>query len=232
MSGAQPSRGCNPLPVAQNLCVLHLGFLIDSFSFRYSMYHHIRANYFCAILVKKSPHAEYTSMATFEYPASIMGRYLLSIRIKYHGIAFTLLTTHLESTKNAARERKQQLTKCFSEMDKSKHDSHVILAGDLNIRDNEIDSIGGLPEGVYDAWVTSGGDKNTQFTWDVGENDNLKWTFKNKPKLRFDRMLYTCGTNREMNVESFQLVGKGRLESCGRFPSDHWGILCEFTIHG
>ncbi len=108
--------------------------------------------------------------------------------------------------------------------------SAVILGGDLNIRDYEIASIGGLPTGVEDAWEKTGSDYSKKFTWDVSENDNLDWEYSHKPKLRFDRVLYKSGEKEKMEAKNFELIGKRRMECCERFVSDHWGILCEFSV--
>eukprot|EP00794_Sanderia_malayensis_P011948 gene11948-13184_t len=196
----------------------------------YTVHHHARAGYFCATLIKQTTRLEFISKKILEYPGSTMGRYLLCINIKYDEHQLLLLNTHLESTKDEARQRKVQLNACFDEIKNSAEDVHVILAGDLNIRDREIQSIGGLPGGVLDAWVETGSDPLKEFSWDVGENDNLNWPFKHRPKLRFDRILYKSGVSRKMEVSAFNLIGKERLESCGRFPSDHWGIHCEFAL--
>ena len=57
-------------------------------------------------------------------------------------VAFTFLTSHLESTKDYSDERKRQLSLAFKEMLKEEADRTVIFAGDLNLRDKEV-SCGG-----------------------------------------------------------------------------------------
>ena len=78
-----------------------------------------------------------------------------------------------------------------------------------------------------------GSQEDTKYTWDMDTNDNLLWaqTQKVKPKLRFDR-LYLKHPKQRAIIEpiSFELTGKTRLESCRRFPSDHWAILSQFNI--
>ena len=67
-----------------------------------------------------------------------------------------LLNTHLESTAEHADERMRQLEKCFDIMTKRPEDRTVILGGDLNMRDKEVTSVGGLPAGARDVWEQLG----------------------------------------------------------------------------
>ena len=67
-----------------------------------------------------------------------------------------LLNTHLESTADHAEERMRQLEKCLDIMSKRPEDRTVILGGDLNMRDKEITSVGGLPAGTRDVWEQLG----------------------------------------------------------------------------
>lgn len=104
----------------------------------------------------------------------------------------------------------------------------VILAGDLNLREDEVKKVGGLTNGIKDAWIEAGCEVNTKFTWDMKLNDNLVFRGNQKPRCRFDRVYYKSdGTTL---LRKFDLIGKQRLSSCDRFSSDHWGILCEFSF--
>ena len=67
-----------------------------------------------------------------------------------------LLNTHLESTAEHADERMRQLEKCFDIMTKRPEDRTVIFGGDLNMRDKEVTSVGGLPAGARDVWEQLG----------------------------------------------------------------------------
>lgn len=50
-----------------------------------------------------------------------------------------LLTAHLESMKDHAKERVQQLRKCFDVFKSlASPDATVVFGGDLNVRDNEV----------------------------------------------------------------------------------------------
>ena len=109
-------------------------------------------------------------------------------------------------------------------------DSAVILAGDLNLRDDELQEIGGLTDGIKDAWIETGSDINTKFSWDTSLNDNLNIQGKRKPKFRFDRVFYRPPRNGVVLPKRFKFVGRNRLETCDMFASDHWGIVCEFAF--
>ena len=67
-----------------------------------------------------------------------------------------LLNTHLESMWYCAEERTRQLTDCFDIVTQRPADRTVILAGDLNLTEDELSSVGGLPEGVNDIWEQLG----------------------------------------------------------------------------
>ena len=68
------------------------------------------------------------SMETFEI--------LLQCTVK--GLKFLLMTSHLESTKDHAKERKNQLKQSLGHMMAADHDATVIFGGDLNLRDKEV----------------------------------------------------------------------------------------------
>ena len=104
-----------------------------------------------------------------------------------------------------------------------------MLTGDLNIREKEMKSVGGPPEGVEDAWVATGSRVEDKFTWDCQLNDNK--TFPGfKPRARYDRMFFSLKPGGGVACSSFELVGKQRIGSCGLFPSDHFGMLVKFKI--
>lgn len=114
-------------------------------------------------------------------------------------------------------------------MNSVSEDAAVILAGDLNARDNEVKQVGVLDNGIKDAWIETGSDVNTKFTWDMNLNDNLK--MNGKPRCRFDRVFYKAAGMKNMTAKKFEFVGMQRLSSCDRFASDHWGILCKFSFN-
>lgn len=109
---------------------------------------------------------------------------------------------------------------------------NVIFSGDMNIRDYEIGELGGLPEGIFDAWEVCGCDEHTEHTWDMKVNDNLNFVEDGRelPRNRYDRMYYTTTTSNGISCASFELIGKERIEGIGLFPSDHWGLLATFSL--
>ncbi|CAG2175408.1 unnamed protein product, partial [Oppiella nova] len=90
---------------------------------------------------------------------SIMGRNLLKTRVSIGDVSLCLLNTHLESTKDFADSRVQQLRTAFQEMSQMDSASTVIFGGDLNLRDTEVQKLGGFPAGVYDVWIKTGARK-------------------------------------------------------------------------
>ena len=94
----------------------------------------------------------------------------------------------------------------------------------------QIAEIGGLPNSVFDLWEVTGKRQIAKFTWDLMRNDNLEWEKKYKPRCRFDRLFirHPTDTAAQLKPVYFELVGIERIKGCGRFPSDHWGILAHF----
>ncbi len=189
-------------------------------------------HYYPAILVRKAGIEVQGGLEQHDFPSSSMGRHLLKLPVRFSGVEIHLMTSHLESMKDYAGERKRQLREAFGAMTELRRTKNVtsIFGGDLNVRDNEVKSVG-LPKDAVDLWQVCGSDKDNQFTWDVSENDNLVWPYPNKPRLRFDRV-YLCPGDGALRPKRFSLVGKDRLPSCGRFPSDHWGIWVELEVNG
>ena len=92
----------------------------------------------------------------------------------------------------------------------------------------QLQKIGGLPGNVLDVWQATGEREHAKYTWDMSRNDNLGMSGRFKPRLRFDRMLVRFPkdeTATKFKPVYFELVGLSRIRACGRFPSDHWGIM-------
>ena len=179
-------------------------------------------SYFCAVMLKLDT-VRCRSIAVDDFEGSEMGRYLLTASVDLCGANVFLLTAHLESTVNRSTERKAQLARAFAKMRECGYGT-CILGGDLNLRDAEARSVG-VPDGVHDAWVTCGEKLDRKYTWDRSVNDNLG-PFQPRVRCRFDRVYVGA----RIEVADFDLVGRERLPSCDRFPSDHFGILCTLQV--
>lgn len=95
----------------------------------------------------------------------------------------------------------------------------------------QLTSIGGLPSGIVDLWISSGQRKECQFTWDMRRNDNLPTNWGTyKPQCRFDRVYFRESQPLKVVPGHFGLIGLQRLKPHVCFPSDHWGIICQFKV--
>ena len=140
------------------------------------------------------------------------------------------MTSHLESKADGKAERIRQLEQVLASMAEQPVQATVIFGGDTNLRDSEVSSIGGLPDGIVDAWEQCGRPEDAEFTWDITLNDNLDWPYPNWPRKRFDRLFVRPAVGEHaLNASQFELVGMEMLPGCHRFASDHWGVWCEFT---
>ena len=215
--------------VPQTLSMLHAK-LDSSYSIHISP--KITCMYFPVIMVTKQC-AKVTldsEIGMFDFSGTTMGRHLLQLFVKVCGVPMALYTSHLESMKDYSAERKSQLATSFKFIDEQnkQFDRVCIFGGDLNLRDYEVTAVG-LPESTVDVWEACGSVEENRYTWDITANDNLVWNYPNKPRLRFDRLYLTAKTSQQVKPSAFELVGKERI-SCGRFPSDHWGMFVTFDI--
>lgn len=189
---------------------------------------HPPGHYFVVILVKQDPRLVPGSLSSETFPGTRMGRQLVQLPISFQDVEILLLTSHLESMKDSSRERKLQLRTAFDVMVEKQKEKVCIFGGDLNVREAEVKSIK-VPENVVDVWQACGADRVTQYTWDVKNNDNLDWSYPNRPQARYDRVYLTSYDGKVRPIR-FELVGQDRLHKCGRFPSDHWGLWVEFDV--
>ena len=92
----------------------------------------------------------------------------------------------------------------------------------------QVTKCGGLPNNILDVWEFLGKPKHCQYTWDTQMNSNLG--IAATCKLRFDRIFFRAAAEGGHIIpQSLDLLGLEKLD-CGRFPSDHWGLLCNLDI--
>lgn len=183
--------------------------------------------YFTAIMLKKS-RATLVSQEIIPFPTTSMMRNLLVAHVKLCGSDICLMTSHLESTKDHANERMKQLGIVLQKMLEVPPSTTVIFGGDTNLRDKEVGKIGGLPSPILDIWEFLGKPEHCRYTWDTKMNNNIKASYT--CRMRFDRILYRSAVDGiQVIPHSLELIGTEKLD-CGRFPSDHWGLLCDFDV--
>ncbi|XP_030644366.1 tyrosyl-DNA phosphodiesterase 2 [Chanos chanos] len=185
--------------------------------------------YFTGLMLKKS-RVKLLESQVISYPTTQMMRNLIVAQVSISGQELYLMTSHLESCKNQAAERMNQLKVVFQKIREAPDNVTVIFGGDTNLRDSEVVKVGGLPPGVCDVWEQLGKQEHCRFTWDTKTNGN-----KNLPyvsRCRFDRIyLRPAKEGPKMVPDHMVLVGMEKLD-CGRYTSDHWGIYCTFTTEG
>uniref|UniRef100_A0A8C7E3H9 Tyrosyl-DNA phosphodiesterase 2 n=1 Tax=Naja naja TaxID=35670 RepID=A0A8C7E3H9_NAJNA len=183
--------------------------------------------YFTAIMVKKSRVKVLKHEITI-FPTTCMMRNLLAVYVTISGNDLCLMTSHLESTKDHSKERLQQLKLVLAKMAEVPESSSVIFGGDTNLRDKEVAKIGGLPNNILDIWEFLGKPEHSRYTWDTSQNSNLNARYK--CKSRFDRLFFRGATaGGQIIPQNLDLIGLEKLD-CGRFPSDHWGLFCNFDV--
>lgn len=196
--------------------------------------------YYCVILLSRRMHLIEKTLIDFEQ--TTMQRHLLSARVQFRPtpraepIPLTLHTSHLESGREFARLRVRQLQFCFQQMESSS--SSVIFGGDLNLRSSDVEQAGGVPNLSVDLHEMLGARRECWFTWDARRNSNIRLPPQaaggggQYARARFDRLYYRPLPDNKIVLHPafFGLVGLQKLRTCGRFPSDHWGIYTIFEI--
>nr|XP_020028649.1 tyrosyl-DNA phosphodiesterase 2 [Castor canadensis] len=183
--------------------------------------------YFTAIMLKKS-RVKLRSQEIIPFPNTQMMRNLLCVHVSLSGNELYLMTSHLESTKGHAKERMSQFKMVLKKMQDAPESATVIFAGDTNLRDQEVTKCGGLPNNISDIWEVLGKPKHCRYTWDTQMNSNLG--ISAACKLRFDRIFFRAAAEGGHVIpRNLDLLGLEKLD-CGRFPSDHWGLLCSLDV--
>lgn len=183
--------------------------------------------YFTAILLKKS-RVKLKSHEIIPFPNTQMMRNLLCVRASVSGNELYLMNSHLESTREHAEDRASQFRMVLKKMQEAPESATVIFAGDTNLRDQEVTKCGGLPGSITDVWEFLGKPKHCRYTWDTQANSNLG--IRATCRHRFDRIFFRAAAGGgHLIPQSLDLLGLERLD-CGRFPSDHWGLLCTWDV--
>ncbi|XP_063182467.1 tyrosyl-DNA phosphodiesterase 2 [Chroicocephalus ridibundus] len=183
--------------------------------------------YFTVIMLKKS-RVKLLKHEIIPFPTTSMMRNLLVVHVSISGNELCLMTSHLESTKNHSKERVKQLQIVLNRMQEESESTTVIFGGDTNLRDSEITKLGNLPNNIMDIWEFLGKPQHCRYTWDTHSNTNLDAAYK--CKMRFDRVYFRPAAQEGHIIpRSMDLIGLEKLD-CGRFASDHWGLLCTFDV--
>ncbi|KAG7336238.1 hypothetical protein KOW79_000931 [Hemibagrus wyckioides] len=183
--------------------------------------------YFTGILLRRC-RMKLVSSNIVKYPTTEMERNLLMAEVNFSGHQLCFMTSHLESMKANSQERLNQLRRVWKRMREAPDSQTVIFGGDTNVRDWEVKKLGGLPDGITDVWKMLGEPEDCKYTWDTVNNNNNDLPFP--ARLRFDRVyMRAAREGAQLQPNTMTLVGLKRL-TCGRFISDHWGILCTFSF--
>ena len=80
-----------------------------------------------------------STKTVIDFENTSMGRNLLMVKLIYkQTVKMAVMTAHLESTVAYAKQRMEQLKKCFKCVQEQDGDLVVLFGGDLNLRDSEV----------------------------------------------------------------------------------------------
>ena len=219
--------------------------------------------YYCVFLLHEQRVQKLAAARTRHFASSRMGRHFLAVDVSVDAqtdASLTFVTTHLESMKTEKAERVKQFTEVLLAIgDAGLKGRTVVLAGDLNIRDDEVVAARHRArekspqiDNIVDVWTWCGSPKGQEFTWDTSENTNLGVLYKSR--CRFNRFFLSSGVTDGKGISrgkfaegslsnckhvpnvaqwaatDFTLVGQSQVEGLGRFPSDHWGLQINWVL--
>jgi endonuclease/exonuclease/phosphatase family metal-dependent hydrolase len=216
--------------------------------------------YFIAMFVRRGLllSDEVSEVALHDFPGSRMMRgYVLVSGVVAVGKGAArrkgkvcFVTSHLESERSGAEQRKAQLAAVVALMRRNAENGvATIFGGDTNLRETEVPAgmVAKTPEAekrereghgaaarekakLGDAFVQAGAPSEEKYTWDMLVNDNLDMSGLDfKPRSRYDRLFVFGPADVFPVCTGWKLIGKGRLE-CGVFCSDHWGIVADLRV--
>ncbi|XP_034721024.1 tyrosyl-DNA phosphodiesterase 2-like isoform X3 [Etheostoma cragini] len=224
---APASRHSPDVVLLQELIQPYTRFMKKRLADNYTFIEGGKEGYFIGMMLKKSRITLLDSQIV-EYPTSRQGRNLLVAQVLFKGQKLCLMTSHFESCKANAENRKLQLRLVMKRMTKAPDDVTVLFGGDTNLRDAEVADVG-LPGCVRDVWEQLGEPEQCRYTWDTFANTNLDHRYKSR--FRFDRLYLRRAAGDgvpRLEPSSMALIGQEKLR-CGLYTSDHWGVYCTFS---
>ncbi|MEN2498546.1 MAG: Tyrosyl-DNA phosphodiesterase 2 [Marteilia pararefringens] len=192
---------------------------------------HELIHYFCVTLV--SQECTDLSSSSRQYDNTSMNRGFLQTFFCYKHLKISAINTHLESCSENSNSRIEQLLECVDLLSQAAKCGYAIfLAGDLNIRDREVSTIGKSGILANDCWILSGRNKLHQYTWDPVQNSNIKLEgqARSRSKMRFDRIYFYDRKQKSIKIDDFISCGRRFYGGTKRFISDHWGAMAVFKF--
>lgn len=154
---------------------------------------------------------------------SEMGRCLLAVEVLDEGQPFTFATTHLESYQKNADYRAAQLQRI---QDALLGAPQGILCGDLNFCASWQLENDRLSPRFTDLWSSL---RPSEPGYTVDTQGNRMLAGKEKPPVRFDRLLL-FSENARWRGETIELLGNQALPGLPTvYPSDHYGLLASIA---
>jgi endonuclease/exonuclease/phosphatase (EEP) superfamily protein YafD len=133
------------------------------------------------------------------------GRELVEVTAERDGQRWLLMTAHLESLRSGSRLRTAQASFVLERL--RAHPGPAIFGGDTNLRVEEADRLGVLP----DAWEACGEPAAERWTWGGSSGGR---------RARYDRIW-----GRGVRFSGIRCIGRGPVTAIGQTPSDHLGLL-------
>lgn len=94
-------------------------------------------SYYTLTLIKNGT-VKSISSQVIPYLVTMMIRNILHVKVRVGDVTLHLVNTHLESTKSSKAVRVKQLAACFKLSEPVSAEEPIIIAGDLNLRDQEV----------------------------------------------------------------------------------------------
>jgi len=155
---------------------------------------------------------------------TLMSRKLLVAELWVNEQTFNVATVHLESLKQSAPLRAEQLAEIFPLLSKSEHS---VLMGDFNFCSSWNRENANIDSSYQDLWaVLRSGEPG--YTEDTDINLMRLHLAGKEKQVRFDRILL-CSFSSQWQPQSIKLLGVKPISQKYRyrkvFPSDHFGLV-------
>ncbi len=189
-----------------------------NFAKRFVNYHFVEPVYSHSGLVGVFVKKTYKIHSTTPIPPSLV----LELS-KEESPNFFFVGCHLLPYKQNADNRLDQMSVIFQIINQISEDYPVIIAGDMNMRENETKNMISTFD-MNDAYWKSDKSKENQYTWDSRINLYHEEAFQFV--CRFDRIFL-----KNAKVIDFKLIGnKPVSENLNHFISDHFGISAKIEL--
>ncbi len=196
---------------------------LDELYYIFQIFTSEKQPYGCGLACKRDTSKIIDQPYYYDFNNTRMNRRIIGCEVKIGEHNFHVLTTHLESLPKNDHLRSLQFDTISKVMEPL---NNIILCGDFNILTDTEDINQKIANSkLSDSWIEIGCPSKIAYTYNYKKNKNIQNKFQN----RLDRIYYTT-KNLNMKPKRMALIGISET-GVGIPPSDHFGLLVEFSVN-